>query len=109
MGFMKPKEGDLVKQVIAYLNLRRVFAWRQNQGAVASTHKGKRSFVRFAGVEGISDIIGILPGGRFLAIETKVRPNKPTKVQRAFLDAVTLAGGLAIVAYDLDDVIQVIP
>lgn len=104
---MKVKETDLVKQILDYLALRGVFAWRQNQGAMKGTYSGtgKKWFLRFAGAKGISDVIGVLePEGRFLAIEAKVKPNKPTDDQTAFLERVRECGGVGILAYDLDDV-----
>lgn len=104
----KPTEQTLIRQLLEYLRLQGHFAWRQNQGAMAGTYQGKRRFVRFAGIEGIADIIGVLGRGsawpgRFLAVEGKIRPNRPTAAQAVFLGAVNAAGGLGVVAYDLDD------
>jgi hypothetical protein len=78
------------------LALRGVFAWRNNSGAFVIREAGRRRFVR-AGLVGGSDILGVLPGGRFLAVPG----NRPTAAQRAFLDQVTAAGGLALVGYDV--------
>lgn len=98
--------------ILRYLPLRHVFAWRQNQGAMRMPNEptpyGARRrdrFVKFAGVDGISDIIGIYKG-RFLAIEVKRIGNKPTDDQRAFLERVDKEGGIAIVAYSVDDVVS---
>lgn len=96
-------ETDLVRACINYLNMRGIFAWRQNQGGMKAEYKGKKRFMRFAGAKGISDIIGVLPDGRFLAVECKVGRNKPTDDQRAFLQSVNDSGGLGIVVYDLDE------
>ncbi len=49
----------------------------------------------------VSDLLGILPGGRFLAVELKSRGGKVTQAQRSFLDHVTAAGGVALVISDL--------
>ena len=113
------RETDLVKQLLQWLKLRGIDAWRQNAGAMAGEYKGKRRFLRFAGVEGISDIIGLvsvnvmpLPFGtqagpmtiaRFLAIEAKMPGNKPTEKQIAFLEMVRRAGGIGLVVYSLAD------
>ncbi|VTS06503.1 hypothetical protein [Tuwongella immobilis] len=59
-------EQDLVNQLIAYLRLKRCFVWRQNQGGMRDR---TNRFVRFCSQSGISDIIGMLPDGRFLAIQ----------------------------------------
>ena len=100
------KETHLVKACLEYLHLAGVFAWRVNSGAVVlGTGSGKR-FVRFGSLNGVSDIIGIVPGGTMLAVECKVRPNKPSPAQEAFLETVREMGGKAIVAYTVEDVIE---
>ncbi len=95
-------EQALVNQVITYLNLYGHYVWRQNTGAM--TTEGGR-FVRF-GHKGIADVIGVLKDGRFIAVECKVGKNKPTQFQKDFLEDITKRGGVGIVAYDLDDVVN---
>lgn len=56
---------------------------------------------------GTSDITGCCKDGRFLAIECKIRPNKPTALQEAYLEEVRRRGGIAIVAYDLESVMKI--
>ena len=68
---------------------------------------GKR-FVRFAHVDGISDIIGLLPDGRFLAIECKIAPNKPSEHQAEFLSSVAKQGGVALVIYEVNQLARAI-
>lgn len=92
-----PRETDLVGASLAYLGLARVFAWRCNGGAVKI---GKR-FIRFASINGIADILGVLPDGRFLAVECKRPGGRVRPDQRAFLDSVTASGGLALVVRDV--------
>lgn len=93
-------EGDLVRACLQLLRLRGVFAWRVNSGAI----KLDKRFVRFNSINGISDIIGILPGGRILAVEAKVGRNKTSEAQDAFLAEVRSRGGVAVVAYEVEDV-----
>lgn len=104
----KPKEQALVNAVIRYLGLRGFFVWRQNQGAMSGVHKGRKWFVRFAHVAGISDVIGIAPDGRFVAIECKIAPNKPTEEQKQFLREVARLGGIVLLAYSIDDVVEMV-
>ena len=54
-------------------------------------------------VEGGSDLIGWTSTGRFLAIEVKRGRDRPTEAQARFIAAVSSAGGVAGVAYSLDD------
>jgi hypothetical protein len=49
------------------------------------------------GLKGSSDIEGILPGGRFLAVEVKAPGGRLSPEQREFLERVRGLGGLALV------------
>ena len=74
--------------------------FRANTGMV-STPDGKRVFR--AGFRGCSDILGMLRGGRWLAVEVKRPGKQPTDDQRTFLDAVNRGGGLGFVARSIAD------
>ena len=54
--------------------------------------------------KGVSDILGVLPGGRALAIEVKNSNGKATEHQRQFLEDVARAGGLSFIARSVEDV-----
>lgn len=115
------RESAIQREILAYLaTVPGVVAWRANVGAMRGEHKGKRWFVRF-GAPGMSDLVGWretpvvrLMGGldlhmtmpRWLAIEVKRPGEHPTPAQLAFLERVRRAGGIALVAYSLDDVRQ---
>ena len=101
MSLPSPREQNLVKPALQLLALRGIFAWRNNTGAVRATNRsGKERFIRFS-TPGASDLLGILPGGRFLAVEPRSPSGKVTQAQRSFLDRVTAAGGVALVISDL--------
>lgn len=102
------KETSLVRVCLQWLELRGVLAWRVNSGAMVVGDRKHRRFVRFNSIDGVSDILGCLPGGRMLAVECKVKPNKLTRSQESFLAAVQKNGGVAVVAYSLDDLAQVV-
>ena len=57
---------------------------------------------------GSSDIIGIAPDGRFLAVEVKTPKGRPTKEQLRFIDAVRNAGGIAGIARSVEDALDLI-
>lgn len=102
-------EQDLVRVVLDYLTLRGVFVWRQNGGATRYPKKtGGHYFVRFTSIKGVSDILGVLPGGQFLAVELKHGKGRRRPDQVAFQAAIERAGGLAIVCYSLDELRAVI-
>lgn len=110
---MRMREQDTVRAILQFLALHHIPAWRMSVGAFRAEHKGKFRFHRF-GVPGMSDIIGVLPDtvptiysgrtGVFLAIEVKLPRGVPTPEQVAFLQTVTLAGGLGFVAHSVDEV-----
>lgn len=97
---------DVTGPCLDWLRLMGFFAWRQNTGSVKfKGTTGKDRFVKF-GFRGISDILGVLPDGKFLAVETKRRDGVLSEDQTAFLGQVQAKGGVAIVAYCLDDLCE---
>jgi hypothetical protein len=86
-------ESALVNAAIRYLWLCGCFVWRNNTGAY---RKPDGHMVRF-GAKGSSDVLGVAPDGRFLAIECKVGRNTPTEHQTHFLAEVRARGGIALV------------
>ena len=52
---------------------------------------------------GKADIVGMLPGGRFFALEVKQRGKKATADQREYLDAVAAGGGIAATVRSFQD------
>ena len=98
-------EQALVNHIINYLVLKGHYVWRQNTGAM-KTDQGR--FIRF-GFKGVSDVLGIEKGtGKFIAIECKIKGNKPTQFQTDFLEAIRKRGGYAILAYSLEDVTAIL-
>lgn len=111
---IEPAESDIQKAILAYLRIcpAVAFAWRQNVGSaeterVDARGKSKKSFVKF-GFRGCSDLLGFTSDGRFLAIECKTAKGRITPDQREFLRRVRAAGGVAILARSVDDVVEVL-
>jgi hypothetical protein len=99
------KEADLVRDILSFFIVLGWPVWRMNSGMLVIPEAAQRNrrVVRGAPA-GTSDIVGLVPGGRFLAIECKLGRNKPTREQSAFIEQVRGFGGVAFVAYSLDDV-----
>ena len=57
---------------------------------------------------GSSDIIGITPSGKFLAIEVKTPKGRATKEQLRFIEAVKSAGGIGGIARSVEDALKLI-
>ena len=106
-------EGDIQAQIIDYLR------HEQSRGRVVwferSNGGGGRVGARWVwfyrlyllGKEPVSngkaDIVGMLPGGRFFALEVKQRGKKATADQREYLDAVAAGGGIAATVRSFQD------
>ncbi|MDR0411958.1 MAG: VRR-NUC domain-containing protein [Treponema sp.] len=102
--FLKQTENEIVKASLEYLQARNIPAIRMNVGAVRfADENGRRNFVRF-GTPGMSDILGILPDGRALAVECKTANGKLSNFQSEFLDAIRHNNGVAIVARSVEDI-----
>lgn len=96
------KETDVLRACLELLRLRGIYAWRSNNAGVHRTSKDGKSFWSFAGLKGVSDILGILNDGRFLAIEIKAPGKVPTSEQRLFLKAISDRRGVALWITNVD-------
>ena len=94
---MKTPEGRIKSAILRYLERRGFFAWNNATGCVRiATDR----WIHF-GKKGSSDIIGVLPDGKFLAIETKSIKGRLSPEQKAFIEKVRGLGGVAILARSL--------
>jgi hypothetical protein len=113
----KRREQEIQRAILDLLHARGVLAWKAGSGAFRVQAPGQRERYVRMGHAGVADIIGVFPMarqslvdgtrstfGRFLAIEVKTETGAVTPAQQAFLDAVSAAGGLAVVARSVDDV-----
>lgn len=97
------RESDIQSSIIEYLRYRGYIVFKAN-----STQFGIRDGKAFAfssAQKGVSDIIACGDGGRYLAVEVKKRGGYPTTEQVDFIKSIRSKGGIALVAYSLDDVI----
>ena len=99
-------EQDTVNAILDYLRAHGAYAVRVNSGGKpVENENGSRHFIRMAPA-GTPDIIACWPGGLFMGIECKQKGNKPTPIQAATLDQIRETGGVAVVAYGIEDVEQ---
>ncbi len=98
-------EQDLVNQIIDYLTRINAVATRINSGKIIITGKDGHRRAFNGAPKGTSDILACIHG-RYVAIECKLEGETTTPEQVEFLAKVGRAGGIAIVAYSLDDVIN---
>jgi hypothetical protein len=79
--------------------------WRNNTG-VGRSLSGDR-VIRF-GLVGSADLLGILRGGRFLAVEVKTAKGRQSEAQRNFQRMIESMGGVYVLARDVQTVVGVI-
>ena len=100
-------ELEIQNSILEYLNLRGdCFAWRNNSiGVFDPVKKIYRRSGGFA-IKGVSDILGVMRDGRFLAIEVKNTGKEKTvsKEQLVFITKMIKMKAIAIVATNIETV-----
>lgn len=102
------KESVLMKQIMLAAPKWNCRLFRNNTGILRDA---RGQHVKFGLCVGSSDLIGWTicdAAAIFTAVEVKQRGKKPTKSQALFLEAVKQAGGIACVAYGIEDVAKAI-
>ena len=94
-------EQTIQRTILEYLNWKHIFCWKNNTAGIYV--KARNTYIP-SHSPGVSDILGILPGGRFLAIEVKSPTGRVSPHQQQFIDMVNAAGGLAFVARSVEEV-----
>ena len=88
-------EANIMRDCMMALSKAGVLIWRNNTGVLPDS---RGIPVRFGLCPGSSDLIGIAPGGVFVAIEVKNAKGRVSEEQTRFIDAVVAKGGRAGVA-----------
>jgi len=93
-------EKDVENSILEYLAYRGIFAWKnQSVGIWDAKKKIYRKSNNKYHVNGVSDILGVLPNGKVLCIEVKSPSNRDRpKHQREFISQVSSSGGVAFFA-----------
>ena len=89
------KESDIQRLIMLALSEAGCLIFRNNVGVLKNAAGIP---IRFGLAVGSSDLIGIAPGGRFLAVEIKTPTGKATTEQLRFIEAVRARGGIAGIA-----------
>lgn len=93
-------EHDTQSAIVDLIRLRGGVVTRINSGSMLAKSNERVYRVQLAD-KGTSDVI-VLYKGVYLAIEVKYGKGKPTLEQIEFLESVANAGGVGLVAYDID-------
>ncbi len=92
-------EKDIEKQILCFLEECAIFAWKnETQGTYDVIKKVYRKSNNRFKLNGVSDILGILPDGRFLAIEVKSETGKPSQSQKDFINKINDNFGVSFIS-----------
>ncbi len=97
-------EANILNDCMIALSQEGARVFRNNTG-VLKDKTGRP--VKFGLCKGGSDIIGICPDGKFLAVEVKRANGKPTEHQMRFIDMIRSMGGRAGIARSAQDAIDI--
>ena len=89
------KESDIQRLIMLALSEAGCLIWRNNTGVLKNAAGIP---IKFGLCVGSSDLIGLTPTGRFLAVEIKTPTGKATHEQLRFIEAVRARGGIAGIA-----------
>lgn len=103
MNGPRPKESEVQRAILDYLELRGIFHYRNNSGGFRDA---KNHFYRFGAV-GSPDIVCVV-NGQYVGLEIKAPGGKQSEHQKEFQRRLEKAGGRYIVAYAIDDVMKFI-
>lgn len=99
------KEKDIENFILNYLNSKNIFCWKnQSVGIFDPKRKIYRKSNNNFHINGVADILGVMPNGKILAIEVKSRSGKLSQAQKTFLLNVKKQGGVAFVARSISKV-----
>lgn len=103
------KETDIKNAILEYLSLSGIEAWPNDSVGIWDPRKRvyRKKSSRFH-MNGVADILGIMPNGKLLAIEVKTRKGVVSPNQKAFLKMIEKNCGLAFVARSLKDAMDII-
>jgi hypothetical protein len=108
MGIGRLRESDVLHQVLDYLAVRHVFAFRLSTGAFFGDHKGKGWAFRSHSLgPGAADILAFGPSGP-IWIECKAPRGRQRPSQKVFETLVKDWGHVYLVVRSIDDLAGVI-
>lgn len=100
-------EQQLMPQVMLALSEAGCLVWRNNVGAFLDPRTDR--WVRYGVCNpGGSDLIGVAPDGRFLAVEVKGKRTAVRPEQETFIAAVLAAGGRAGIVRSVSDALALL-
>lgn len=101
------RESTVQKMIMLALSEAGCLVFRNTSGSYTDPRSG--SFIRYGvGSPGGSDLIGLTPTGKFMAIEVKNKTGRPSAAQLQFIEAVRAKGGIAGVCRSPEEALNLI-
>lgn len=97
------KERDIQKAIMDYLEIKKYKVIKFS--SVGIWNRKTEHYIPQR-QRGVSDLICCSPEGRFVAIEVKMKPNKPTDEQLEFIQSINLRGGIGLIVYSIDEIME---
>jgi hypothetical protein len=107
----QPLERDIQRGCMQLLRAHPKIAmvWRTNSGTFTEQNAdGSQRYITANTMPGMSDICGVLKGGRAIFLEVKRPGQKPTRLQEQFLGRARLAGAIAEVVTDPRQIVEML-
>lgn len=103
---MSTPEGKIQLAILKKLKKSGIFCWRNNNAPTydQKLNSGYGGYRSNNVMPGVPDILGILPGGKFFAVEVKTKAGRQSAPQILFQKRTERLGGIYIVARSKDDV-----
>ncbi len=105
--FVYTNENPLITHVLGTLGNIRIKAWRSNTTGIYDVKKKKWKKLHNQ-LKGVSDILGILHDGKFLAIECKTKNTARSKEQVDFINDINNTNGIGLFAKSIEDVLEIL-
>lgn len=96
-------EQTIVRAILDYLRLAKIFHWRNNTGAMVD--KENHRFFRF-GATGSPDIF-VVVNGQIIGIEVKSETGKQSENQKIWQSGFERAGGKYLLVRSVDEVVNI--
>jgi hypothetical protein len=105
-----PSEAEVQNAILQYLRVhpKVAFAIRINSGGAIETYNGVERYISYHSQKGLSDIFGVMKGGKAYFLEVKSKTGRLSPDQDAFLVKALDAGALAGCVRSIEDVEKVL-
>lgn len=97
------KESELLSYALTCLKRSGLVAWRVPNGPVIQSRCGQ-VYYKPSPIKGFPDIAGVMPNGKFFAIELKTEKGRLSVEQREWITKLNMSGAMAIVLRSRDEI-----